>query len=947
MAALLLLLPPLYFYSAIIGDVALVQGDGWTQNLGVRVLIGRMIAAGEWPLWNPYIFAGTPLLASIYPGALYPPNWIFALLRPESAMDVVVVTTYHIALIGTYIYARRIGATRLAALVAGIAFTFGGYMVSHLGHTSRIAAAAWLPWILLAIEQLHLDGRWRWVALGALSIALQLFAGEPQMTFYTVLLCGAYWIFTLLLREHASRRRFIFTTAAMAVCGTLLSMAQLLPERELLRQGERARITYEYFSAYSLPPRQIFTLIFPYFFGGAGMEPYKVSYWGEWSIGETCGYVGLLTVLAGLVAVWVPKRSRLIWFWAGAVVVSLVLAWGAYLPFEFNRVLYGLPVYNLFRASARHLFEFDFAAGILAALGLTALARAEWTARRRGLLMGGAVFAACVAATAIAYRFFGESFVTGTPRPATSGSLLIPDALFPLTLAVLSLVALFIYARAQRVWGAALLVVILCTDLGVFGQFYLWPTIKMNLTERIADPPTVKFIKEREPDTNAFRIFSYSPLPFAYNYEMLNYPNVSIARGLQSVNGYDALRLLRLSDVAGGMTLDGLVEDLQVFGAAHQGLDMLNVKYLLRERPRAIDPWRGLVLNGIRFEDGPLNWRMSPGTHLEMKPGEIAATALGLVTAMANSTHIPDQTPVVKIRIHARDGRLFEHELQAGRDTSEWAYDRPDVRANIKHRRAPLAESWSAGGFAAHRYLARFDFPRAEIERIELDYLLPDADLGIVRASLYDAESGSSTALDPFNPDEQRWRKLGSFGQIDIYENLRALPRAWLVRRVMALEEKDVVAAIKTGRLPDGTEYDPTEVALFAREDFGGRQVALPPVGDPRGGEVKVTSYGAHRIELETHSPQPAFLVLSEVYYRGWEAAIDGRPVPVERVNHTLRGVALPPGAHRVEFVFRAHSFRTGAIYSALGAGVLLAGALFGWRRRRPEKRKDKEEMSE
>src|SRR5687767_2518030 len=73
-AAALILIPLLYFFPAVIGRITLVPGDGLTQNLGVRILIGQMLRVGHFALWNPYIFAGTPLLASIYPGALYPPN---------------------------------------------------------------------------------------------------------------------------------------------------------------------------------------------------------------------------------------------------------------------------------------------------------------------------------------------------------------------------------------------------------------------------------------------------------------------------------------------------------------------------------------------------------------------------------------------------------------------------------------------------------------------------------------------------------------------------------------------------------------------------------------------------------------------------------------------------------------------------------------------------------
>jgi hypothetical protein len=949
-AIAIVVLPLAYFYPALTGEVALVQGDGWTQNLGVRVLTGRLIAAREWPLWNPYIFAGTPLLASIYPGALYPPNWLFALFSPGVAMNAVVITTYHLALWGTYLYARRIGATRLGSLLAGIAFTFGGYLLAHMGHTSRIAAAAWLPWILLALEMIARRGAFTWAALGAVFVALQQYAGEPQMTFYTVLVAGAGWIFHLVKGERAiTRRRFIWLTLIMACGGALLAMPQLLPQRELLAQGERARITYEYFSGFSLPPRQIFNLIFPYFFGGAAMDPYKVSYWGEWSVGETCGYVGLLTVMLSLLAVYAGRKNRMVWFWAGVLLISYLLALGGYWP-RLNQLLYGLPVYNLFRAPSRHLFEFTFAAAVLSGLGVSALARAPWNERLRAWAFGAGGLTLLFAATTIAYRFYGESLVTQIPRPPHSGSLAIPDFLFPLAAFISSVIALAWYARARSALAGVLLAAVLLADLAAFGQFFYWRVIRMSVNERLQDPPSVKFIKEREGDPNAFRIVSHSLLPFAYNYELLNYPNVSIARGLPSVNGYDALRLLRTSTLAGEMTLDGYVTDPSVFGNLHQGFNLLNVKYLLHERPVPIDASRGLNYDGVWFEPEPLNWELKPGRHEELGPGGVTATALALVTTMANSGHLADGTPVARIRLHAKGGSVIEHEVQAGRDTAEWAWDRKDVRASIRHARARVVESWPAGDFEAHRYLARFEFPRAEIERIELDYLLEEASLIIMRASLIDAQTGLSVPLEIFNPPRERWRMLARFGQIDIYENLAPLPRVWFVREIKVAPRAAVLSAVRSGRMANGEAFKPLETALIEAEDQGRRP--LPVIGEAPGARAQVTSYRANRIEIATENPHPGFLVASEIYYRGWEALIDGRRVPVERVDHALRGVAVPAGAHRVEFVFLAHSFRRGALYAALGIGLLAAGLWIDRSRhksgdrfwRRPRRARDLEE---
>ena len=943
-AAMLILLPLIYFFPAVIGKITLVPGDGLTQNLGVRVLIGQMLRDGHLPLWNPYIFAGTPLLASIYPGALYPPNWLFALFSPTTAMNIVVITTYHLTIIGTYLYARRIGMTRIGALIAGAAFTFGGYMIAHMGHTSRIAAAVWAPWILLAIENLYERLSWRWVALGAAFVALQLFAGEPQMNFYTVLVCGAYTLFSLLLREERERRRkFLFGAAAMSVCGALLSAVQLLPERELLKMGERAAISYEYFSGYSFPPANILTFVFPFFFGGGTLPSTTVPYWGLWTVDETCGYFGLLTLLLALVALFGSRRRSLAWFWGGTALVSLALSFGDYLPFEWNHILHRTPVYNLFRASGRHMYEFTFSLATLAGLGASYIAQSERKAVGRALRRGSMVFAAVVAITVIVYRFFGDHLPVGdVSRVPDANSLANYEAWVPIVFAALSLGALWIFARRGSGYSGALMVVVVFADLAFFGLAFNWGWREFltGVSARLQDPPAVQFIKSREADLNSFRVVSHSSRPYSANYDELNFPNVSIARGLQSVNGYDALRLVRHGAVSGDMGSDGMISDASVFDRAHQGLNMLNAKYALRLSAATSDQKRIVEIEGVRFDEELLSLSLTPGAKAEISLAGASASELALVSTMSHSTHVPDDTPMAGIRIHTKDGRVIELELRAGRDTAEWAYDNEEVRAAIKHRRPKVAESFPADGFPSNRYLARLPFERAEIERIEFNYLAPDASVLILRAALIDSRTGATTILSPIHFQTGRWRMLAAFEEVEVYENLKALPRAWFARRAAVDMSAGVLKTIRTGTMKDGSAFDPAETVLFEKEDFGAREVVLPRIGDPANARAKVTRYEPQRIEIETRNGQPGFLVLSEMYYRGWEAWIDGRRAPVERVNYVLRGLAVPAGDHRIEFVFRAPSFRNGAAYTLLGIMLLLvsvggrrsgAGRIFTW----------------
>jgi hypothetical protein len=931
-------LPLLYFYPAVMGEVALVQGDGWTANLGLRILTGQFLAQEQLPLWNPYIFAGMPLLASIYPGALYPPNWLFAFLPPGVAINVVVILTYHGALAGAYRYARSLGITRVGAIITGAAFSFGGYMVMSMGQTSNIAAAAWLPWVLLAIEKLRQRVSWRWVALGSVFIALQFFAGVPQMSWYTALVGGSYFLYSAIRRER--RARFMLAATAMTVCGALLSAIQLLPLRELQQQSSRAKIGYEYFAAFSFPPRQIVALVFPYFFGGAYIAPYRVPYWGESGIFVTCGYVGILALLLACVAVIGSRRQSIVWFWTGVALLSLILSFGDYLPFGLNHWLHQIPVYNLFRVSSRHMFEFTFACAVLAGLGVSYVGQCDRRQWNSTLSIGTACLATVVLATLLAYVFGGRHLWANASRPISSDSAANLEALVPLFFFLISVAVLWYYACYRTKLSGALLIFVLLADLISYGHFLEWRAYTFGIAQRLSDPPTVKYIKSREPNLNSFRILSYAPQPFGASYDMLDYPNNSIARGLQSVNGYDMLRLQRPAAAMGEMSSEGVVQDFNVFNATDQSLNLFNVKYALIERVGALGTGEGMVYAGIRFRETPMELSLGPGGRRELSPGGVTATNLALVSAMSNSTHIQDGAAVVKVRLHGKDGQLVERELRIGRDTSEWAYDREDVRAAIKHKRAQVVENWAVndqtGIFQGHRYLANISFERYEIEKVEMEYVNPDAEIAIVRASLYDSANNTSTPLDAQSLPPERWQKLAAFGSVDLYQNLKVTPRAWLVPRAEIMPDADVLKTIREGKFRDGRTFDPAQVALLDEEGCDGCNVALASVDASSPTEASIARYESRRIEVKISSRQERFLVLSEIYYPGWIARIDGVETRIYRVNYALRGLAVPAGEHNVEFVYAPASFRNGAICACLGIMLLLLGGFvhrLPWRR--------------
>ncbi len=942
-AALITILPLLFFYPAVIGQQALAMGDAWLYSVLLRMLTGQMIAQGTLPLWNPYIFGGMPLLAAIQPGVLYPPNWLFAILPVGVAMNAVVILTYHLSLAGGYLYGRALRLNRLSALVSGLAFTFGGFMIGHLEDTNYIAAAAWLPWLMMAIEKLHQATSWReswrWVIAGSVIVALHIFAGLPQATMQILLISGPYFIFSFLLRRESqqsrqSRLRFLAAGAALAVCGALLAAIQLLPALELQREGERAAISYQTFASFSMTPRFLLSIVFPNFFGG-GLPPlYHITgrdFWWlqKWGVGSI-GMLGLLLLLA---AIFAKQRKGLVRFYLTVALTAMALSLGENLPFELNHLLYRVPVYNLFRGSYRHTFEFTFAASVLAGLGLNSLASLDQAMAKRIFVRCTMTLSLIVSLTVILYLFFAHLFTTPAPISPTDNHLTNPEAFVPLLMFALSVGAVWSFLHQRSLVSSGLIVVMMMVSLASFTWFTFWRTSHYDLFKRLADPPAVQAIKQREADLNSFRMVSYASQPYGPNYEGLNHANLAIARGLRSVSGYDPMRLPRPAALAGKMDIFGMIPDLSVFDARDQAFNLLNVKYLLREHPGlAASGAQVAVKEGISFSATSAALKLLPGSHPEIDAEEFAANELALISSLARSVHIPDEAPIAAIRLHTTDGRVIEQTVLAGRDSSEWAWDRADVRNAIKHRRAHVIESHlvpdESGAFESHSYLARFAFDRAAIDFIELNYLRQDAELMITGMTLTDAVTGNAIPLQNKRLAPERWHLAGRFGEVDLYQNLKVMPRAWFVNRVLAMPRDEVLKTISTGTFSDGQPFNPASAALLETEDFGGRAISLPAISAAKNAAVEVIRSEPQRIRLRTHNEQAGFLVLSEIYYRGWDALTDGRKTPVYRADDTLRGIAVPPGEHQIEFVFRAPSVRTGAVYSGIGLLILFAGSL-------------------
>jgi len=285
------------------------------------------------------------------------------------------------------------------------------------------------------------------------------------------------------------------------------------------------------------------------------------------------------------------------------------------------------------------------------------------------------------------------------------------------------------------------------------------------------------------------------------------------------------------------------------------------------------------------------------------------------------------------LHFHDKTGRTSTSVLRAGIDTAEWAAACMDVIPTMRHHPADVYSRFPVSRAAAicqgQRYGAFAELSGGLSDVRSVDYRwVPQGEgvIRIVKLVFIDRASKKTDAVrasDQWVSDTTRWRRVRQNGAIQVYENLRAMPRAWLVPETISLSADAVAQAIRTSRLPDGRTYEPAGMALI-EEPLGFR--AQPDAY----GRAWITEDRDTILQVQTINRQPSFLVLGDFYFPGWTAVVNGRPVPILRTNYVQRGILLPAGQNFVRFAFRPSSLYAGIGISVFGMLIASTVALVG-----------------
>jgi hypothetical protein len=958
----------------------------------VMAAVGAALRQQALPLWSPGLFGGYPLLADGGVGPLYPPHYLLLrALSPEQALIWLRVGHLVLAAAFTYHYVRALGLPRFPAVLGGLTFAYAGFFVAQTVHANLAEAAVWLPLALCGVEWARRGRYGLGVALAGVALGVQGLAVHVNITLLSGLVVALYTPLVFLLPRPSEcsvgwrawcparvARRLVAGGAALAAIAAIgfgLSAAQLLPLYELGTESFRSRGLAPGFAAVnSVAPVNLLTWLLPNALGGTVTRPG----WGLWVPWETAIYMGLLPLVLALVAWLRPGCYVGLWWALGGA--ALLVAFGDLGPWPLWDHLRALPLFNTLQSPGRFGLVSTLAVAVLAAHGAATLAVLATRSRRRWLLAGLAASALPVGGAwwllrtlgawldthPAAVRAFLDWYVRqpGAPRgpdgqPVTAawvheqlraavdwGSPAVGGQAQLLVAGLAALVAWALACRLAMVaggrtpqpswwswagvrvgwpalvrWGGQGLVVLaLVADLMPFGRAY-HPRMEVGALRPKLPPPL-----QQAPPLGQARTFTRSDP----TRQFAGAPNALLPTGWEEFTGFSSLESDRHARYVA-----------QVERTPNHLLDLLGARYWIQQgKPPSLPVYRGVPFHPERpvLHGGAAN----PGGRAVFAVDRVQAQELGIVSWLVGAGGAPQDAEVGKVVVTAADGATFTLPLRAGRETADRDLAAAPPEQPPGHHAAEIAErvlvpTGDGGSYPQQRYYGLLRLPRrVTITQLEVQYTWPSGILEVFGL----APLRPDGAIEP-TPPLAKWRWRYGDAEWLVAENTAALPRAFLVSSVrMARHDQDVLAWMADG------PFDPRRVALVepvAVQDAPWPGWSLQQDAPP--GEAWIERYRPTEIVVRTRSATDGFLVLTDPYFPGWRATVDGLATSIYRTDYLFRGVFVPAGERVVRFTYEPLPFRIGAALGLATVALLATAALLalgraarGWlcRRRWP-----------
>ena len=340
-----------------------------------RQLATDMLKIGQLPLWNPYNFSGTPLLANFQSAVFYPLNLLFLIFSKIDAWTITVFLQPVLSGFFLYLFSRKIGWSARGAVFSGISFAYCAFMAVFLEYNTINQSILWLPLILYFFELLREKVTFKRQISFVLSLVFAIFAGHPQSAVLVWFFAFLYILFRLITSDNKNLLLYVRLFVLMIISLGIASV-QLLPTFELATYSARTSHDYVFLvEKLLIQPKQLIMFFVPDFFGNPATGNYLLNdtYPGK------AVYIGLVPLFFSFWSLRYLRINKILRFWAmsALVIIALVVSW------PFSKIFYHLKI-PFFSSSSpgNAIFLLEFSLAMLSGWGIESWLREKENRKR-------------------------------------------------------------------------------------------------------------------------------------------------------------------------------------------------------------------------------------------------------------------------------------------------------------------------------------------------------------------------------------------------------------------------------------------------------------------------------------------------------------------------------------------------------------------------------------
>ena len=548
----------------------------------------------EFPYWFPNLFSGMPS----YGGYIYTPGDPTKTILNMIFLNRGIKLWFYFSLsgIGFFILLRLLKISSISCLFGGIVsgitpYSFG---LINAGHTNKIIAMAFIPWILASVIYGMNHKSLKSILMISVPTIFQLWSNHPQVVYYTWMMVVFLWLWNLIsdlrlgefsLKNNGKQICIIFIGLLISLIVVVHPYYHVYEFQKHSNRGAKSVLDdtketssgtdWNYATQWSFHPKETISFLYPYHYGLQNFptrDMKSVAYWGFMPFTQSTHYLGLIVILFAILGALLRKPDRFesyMWVLSGLVIF---VGFGSYFPALYKPLFLLAPFFSKFRIPSMIFILLAISIPYLAAIGLDKLITNEKTQIVKKKILW--VFGGFIGLTFI-FLIFGESILSFSSlsdnrfNPAILSQVKdIRKELFNkgimlalvLSGSTFGLCWLFLKGEVNKKIFSTLIVLFSIGDLWVVNNEFLFLKKPEKINLYFRETPLINYLKN---DNSHFRIFPVDEL----NSNKYGY------WGIQSIGGYRAVKLRHFQDLmdAGGFRRP-------------QILNMLNVKYVLTEK---------------------------------------------------------------------------------------------------------------------------------------------------------------------------------------------------------------------------------------------------------------------------------------------------------------------------------------------------------------------------